>query len=617
MRTMTSAATLESAELDAGTSQIDALREAVSREQRKLRALQDVGAALNSTLDLQELLTLVVDRISKAMEADRSTLYVLDDDTGELWARVAQGEQFLEIRLAVGEGLAGTVAASGRSLNIKDAYQDPRFDAEWDRRSGYRTRSTLCVPMKNHHGRTIGVVQCLNKRGDGYFSVDDEALLSALASQAAVSIENSKLFLSMVGKNIELLEAQEKLEQKVRELDVLFEIAQVSANASQLDELLEGVLARTMRAVSAEAACILLQDEGTATLRFRAAVGGEPDAIKRIEIKSGEGISGWVAQHQVAQVVNDVATDERHNKRVSEKVGYHPRSLLCVPLRWHEGVGAVELLNKSGGVEPFTGDDVKLATVIAGHISSAIEHAQNRERREREERLSTIGEFLASVLHDMKTPMTVIQGYSKLMAREEDVEKREGHAGVVQRQVDLLNTMTKETLAFARGERTLWIRKVYLHKFFAEAHEQISRELANRGVAFRLELEDKGTANFDETKVLRALHNLARNAAEAIRRSDPEGESGEVVLRVERDAEADELLISMRDDGPGVPAAIRPTLFQSFTTHGKEGGTGLGLAIVESIVADHGGRVSVESRPGETTFTLRLPLKPAVGVDTN
>ena len=96
--------------------------------------------------------------------------------------------------------------------------------------------------MKNQHGRTIGVVQVLNKH-EGHFTVDDEALLSALASHAAVSIENSKLFLSVVGKNIELLETKEQLEKKIRELDVLFEITQVSASAMELDDLLAGVVA--------------------------------------------------------------------------------------------------------------------------------------------------------------------------------------------------------------------------------------------------------------------------------------------------------------------------------------------------------------------------------------
>ena len=103
---------------------------ALSREREKLSALTDIGVALGSTLDLNELLVLVLDRVSPLMAADRSTLYLLDEDTGELWSKVAQGEEVREIRLKVGDGLAGWVAKSGQVLNIKDVYQDPRFDAE-------------------------------------------------------------------------------------------------------------------------------------------------------------------------------------------------------------------------------------------------------------------------------------------------------------------------------------------------------------------------------------------------------------------------------------------------------------------------------------------------------
>ncbi|MFA9411823.1 MAG: GAF domain-containing protein, partial [Deltaproteobacteria bacterium] len=124
------------------------LQSVVDRERAKLRALQDISSALGSTLDLGELLEMILDRISEVMEADRSTLYLLDEDTDELWSKVIQGEEVHEIRLKPGEGLAGAVASTGKPLNIKDAYQDVRFDAEWDRTTGYRTRSTLCVPMK-------------------------------------------------------------------------------------------------------------------------------------------------------------------------------------------------------------------------------------------------------------------------------------------------------------------------------------------------------------------------------------------------------------------------------------------------------------------------------------
>lgn len=585
----------------AAPSEVEHLRELLEQERAKVRALEDIGVALGSTLDLTELLALVVNRVSQVVDADRSTLYLLDEETSELWSKVAQGEQVVEIRLRLGEGLAGWVAQSGKSLNIKDAYLDSRFNSFWDQQTGYRTRSIMCVPMKNHHGRTLGVIQVLNKR-DGYFTVDDESLLSALASQAAVCVENSKLFLSVVGKNMELLETKNQLERKVRELDVLVEMANVAATAGKLDDLLEGVLSRTMSAIDAEAASILLSDEHTGDLRFRCAIGGAPDAVKRVRIKAGEGICGWVAINGEPQIVNDVRYDQRHSRDLENDIGYHPRSVLCVPLRWEDGVGALELLNKSGGEANFTEDDLKLAAVIAGQVSSAIGLARAREQREREERLSTIGQLLSGVLHDLKTPITVISGAVQLLVSERDEAKRQHLADRVVRQVGVINSLIRETLAFARGESTLWVRKVYLHKFFGDLRDELAQEFRGRNMVVQLDLKDRGIAHFDQHKLNRAIYNLARNAAEAL-----SGEPGTLTLSTERRAADGALLIGVTDTGPGISEAIRGRLFESFATYGKTGGTGLGLAIVRKIVHDHGGTIGVESVPGETRFTIVLP----------
>jgi signal transduction histidine kinase len=576
------------------------LEELLAQERAKVRALEDIGVALGSTLDLNELLSLVVTRVSQVVDAERSTLYLLDEETSELWSKVAEGEEIAEIRLKVGEGLAGWVAQNARSVNIKDAYQDDRFNGGWDQKTGYRTRSILCVPMKNHHGRILGVIQALNKRG-GYFTIDDESLLGALASQAAVCVENSKLFLSVVGKNMELLETKNQLERKVRELDVLFEIANVAATAGKLDDLLEGVLSRAMRAIDAEAGSILIDEEGTGELRFRCALGGAPEAVKGVRIKAGEGICGWVATHGEPQIVNDVRRDVRHSRALEDDIGYHPRSVLCVPLRWEEGIGALELLNKSGGEADFTADDLKLASVIAGQVSSAIGLARAREQHEREERLSTIGQLLSGVLHDLKTPITVISGAVQLLVTERDDQKRQSHADRVVRQVGVINSLIRETLAFAKGESTLWVRKIYLHQFFADLVEQLVQQFRPRGMTIRLELNDRGVAYFDQHKVQRAIHNLARNAAEALN-----GARGTLTLSTDRRPDGT-LVIGVTDDGPGVSEEIRGRLFESFTTHGKAGGTGLGLAIVRKIVQDHGGTIEVESQPGATTFTIALP----------
>jgi GAF domain-containing protein len=134
-----------------------------------------------------------------------------------------------------------------------------------------------------------------------------------------------------------------------------------------------------------------------------------------MKIKAGQGISGWVAENDRPQIVNQVDEDPRHSNHISDEVGYHPKSVLCVPLRWEEGAGALQLLNKSGGRAPFIDDDLKMATVIAGHLSTAIAQAQSREQKARQERLTTLGRFLSSMLHDLKTPLTVISGYTQLL----------------------------------------------------------------------------------------------------------------------------------------------------------------------------------------------------------
>src|SRR5690606_4952828 len=109
----------------------------------------------------------------------------------EIWSKVLQGARMKELRLKIGEGIAGWVAKTGKSVNIKDAYRDQRFNQNVDNETGFQTRSCLCQPIRNHERKIIGVVQVLNKH-EGYFTVEDENLLSAISSQVAVSIENSK-----------------------------------------------------------------------------------------------------------------------------------------------------------------------------------------------------------------------------------------------------------------------------------------------------------------------------------------------------------------------------------------------------------------------------------------
>lgn len=600
---------------DGAARSAESLRELEHRlrtEQKKAALVRDIWRAMSSGLQLDQLLTLIMDKVTLLMEADRSTLYLLSDDGETLWSKVLQGDDFSEIRLKVGEGIAGWVAQLGKIVNIPDAYTDGRFQPAVDTRSGYRTRSILCAPMRNSKGDIVGVLQVLNKKDGGPFTSDDEELLVALATQAAMSIENSKLYHSVVAKNVELVEARDKLQQRTNELNLLYEIEKLMSADLDLDELLRQILLQAMDTLGAEAGSIALREPESTELVFRTLAGPGAEQIEHRTIAVGTGIIGWVVAHDQPLIVNEPAADTRHAASFAGELGLRPRNLVCVPLRGDEVLGGIQLLDKQRrgdeevGAPGFDEEDLKLLVLIASQAAKAIGLARSRSARSKQERLASIGRMLASVLHDLKTPMTIISGYAQLMAQIEDAAQRENYVEQILRQFDLMSGMTREVLAFAKGESEVLVRRIYLHKFLNELMTQLNHGLAGRGINLELDARYRDVAFFDEQKMLRLMHNLARNAADAM----PGGGTFRLTVR----AEGSELVFDVEDDGPGIPAELEGRLFELFSS-AKKGGTGLGLAIVKKIVDEHNGHIGYESRPGEgTRFTIRLPLQRADGV---
>ena len=160
----------------------------------KLRAIIEASKKLTSVLDLDELLNVILDVALKEIEAERGTVFLLDKTTGELFSRILRGDEIDEIRLPVGQGISGCVADTGKALIIHDAYSDPRFNPEFDRLTGFRTRSVLCAPLVKGEDEILGVLQLLNKK-DGSFDEDDIEYLKALAAHIVIALENARAHL--------------------------------------------------------------------------------------------------------------------------------------------------------------------------------------------------------------------------------------------------------------------------------------------------------------------------------------------------------------------------------------------------------------------------------------
>ncbi len=563
----------------------------------RAQALVEIGLALSSTLELDALLTLVVDRAAQLVRADGATLFLLDRPAGELWSKVLRGSRLREIRLPAGRGIAGWVARTGRAVAVEDAYEDERFDPDVDRRTGFRTRSVVCAPLRARDGGVAGVLEVVHRKV-GAFGADDERLVAAVASQAAAAVENARLFGEAAERNAQLDAARRDLEQRIAELDLLLGVERRLSAAPDLAAGIDAVLERALQVAGADAGAVLLVEERSGQLYFRTARGGRPDAVMGLRIPRGKGIAGVVAQRGRPILANDVSKERCFDPAVAARIGYEVRSALCVPISSDgETVGALELLNKPGG---FTEEDQAVLGAVAAQVGARVAAERLREERAREERLSTIGQLLSGVMHDLRNPLTVISGYTQLMVAEGDAAERQKTCALLLNQFELVNAMTREVLDFAKGKVEVLRRKVLVNGFVNDVAEALRRELEPSGVELRLRVTYFGAARFDEVKLRRAIVNVARNAAQAM----PDG--GRFSLHVARAGE--QLVFRMSDTGPGIAEEIRERLFQSFATHGKEGGTGLGLAIVKRIAEQHGGTIGFRTRAGKgTTFVLSIP----------
>jgi len=177
----------------------EGLLETVEQARAEEAQLLELVAEVSRELRLEPLLVRIMETVTRLLAAERATFLMYDRDTDELWAQAGQGEGLTQIRFPARVGIAGHVFATGETLSIPDAYADPRFNPEMDRRTGFRTRSILCMPVFDREGRVVAVTQALNKRG-GAFTDLDERRLRAFSAQASIALDRAHLFEAFLEK---------------------------------------------------------------------------------------------------------------------------------------------------------------------------------------------------------------------------------------------------------------------------------------------------------------------------------------------------------------------------------------------------------------------------------
>ncbi len=568
--------------------------------EQKLAILKEIGLAFESTMSLEEILSLVVEKTTKLMRAERSTLF-LTTESGELVSRMFGGEGISEIRLKPGQGIAGWIARTNRPVLVPDAYQDDRFDSHWDKKFDFVTRCVLGCPIRGRNGGTIGVIEVLNKAGDETFDQDDLELLGLLAGQLALTIENASLLVDLVTKNQALIQAKLELELSNQELTLLLELEKLVARADNLDELVFAVLERMIGITGARLGIFHLLDDTGAEMRIVIDINGElHDQVLRVERSAG--FSGWVAIHSKELCLTDPMADPRFRQSLATRIGIQLNNLAAVPVYGQGGrttKGSLLVANrdsKHGFDEPA----MVLLRLMASRLSLALEHYLDRETRERDRRLATVGRLLASVLHDLKTPITVVSGYAELLASKSGDQESLEYLDHIRRSLAQISGMAEEIIRFSKGERQLLAANVRIDEFMERFMGQLKPQLEAQQIELRYSIRTSGRIRVDEEKFLRAFNNIVCNAIEVM------GPGGRLTIEVDR--VGNEVVFGFTDTGPGIPEKIQGSIFESFVTMGKDQGTGLGLAVAREVVEAHHGKINFSTVQGEgTTFLISLP----------
>ena len=326
---------------------------------RLMEMLVDVAQRIAKLKTLDEVLSTLVNIVTEETGADRSTLFLHDGATNELYSRIAQGNIQREIRILDTTGIAGWVYTNRRGDIIHDAYKDKRFDAAVDKETGYTTKSILAAPIKTVEGKTIGIVQALNKK-QGRFNVRDLHLVEAMTTQAAITLV-SRQYTEQVEK---------KQSQEMEFLNVVSDVT----SELEYKPMVRRVMAESKRMLKADRSTLFMNDEKTNELW--ADVGDGVDSTI-IRFPNHLGIAGAVFSSGETVNIPYAYADLRFNPTFDKQTGYFTRSILCVPVVTRKGevIGVTQCLNKQGG--PFSAEDEQRLKAFTAQISIGLENARH------------------------------------------------------------------------------------------------------------------------------------------------------------------------------------------------------------------------------------------------
>lgn len=572
---------------------------------RQLAALNEVSQTITSTLDLDSLLQRILESAVDILGCEAGSLFLIDEETNDSVLRVAVGpvaSDIIGIRVPAGRGIVGSAAQSGEPIIVNDTLSDPRWFQKSDANTGFVSRTVMAVPLRVKD-RNIGVLEVINKSSGASFTGDDTNLLTAFAGQAAVSIENARLF------NL----TDQALAARVEELSVMQRIDRDLNAALDVQRVMKIILDWALDATKANAgAAGLVFPDGIEIVAHE----GYGDAIKPFldtYISKDIGLVGKAVSSRSTSVVRDVRNQPDYVQILPDTISH-----LVVPIVREEETIAV-LVIESNQSDYFVDDHIIFLTRLADHAVIAITNAQLYGEVNAANQAKS--EFVSMVSHELKNPMQSIKGFTQLMSSGVAGpvnESQQQFLNTVLSNVERMITIVSDLTDIARiesGRLELNVRPMAFTTVITEVVRSMQAAYDAKEQSLIIETShNMPPVMGDEVRLTQILTNLVSNAS----KYSPNGTI--VTLRAEGtinhwdpNGPPEVLHITVKDNGYGISAEDQRKLFTKFfradNNKGEAPGTGLGLNIVKQMVELGGGKVWFESQPGKgSTFHFTVPL---------
>ena len=595
---------------------------------QQMEAVRAVTLEVGRELELTTLLSLITQRAINLVEAAGAGAVYLWDEPSQLLIPQAwhgRGDWMRDVRLSLGEGIVGIVAQQRLGLLVDDYQHSPTRHPLFAEHAG--VTAVVAEPMI-YRDRLVGVIALDNQGSTQLFDEEDRQLLALFAAQAAIAIENARLYETLEARFIRfqtLTRLNRLVSSSLDSTQVLTEISRAAATLMDAPVVSFWVVDEARRQLEVQA----FWDDGIGANVPIPQLGFEQDGV------------GWVASHRQALNVADVFADRRFTNLAWWQM-HGLRSFLGVPILDGEAMVAILALN---GRQPFRfGPDTQLLLEsFVGQAASALRnvrlyaeiqertthlaqlnaelHTEIAERKQaveqlqrqqetlfQSEKLAAMGSLLASVAHELNNPLSVVTMQADLLRDETPDQAGAERVRLISQSAERCVRIVQNFLALARQtppQRT----GVELNCVVREALELLTYALDVDDINVQLHLADHlPTLWADPHQLHQVVVNLITNAHQALRETPP---PRQLTITTRSDRSGTQLSLEVEDLGPGIPLELQEHIFEPFFTTKPPGvGTGLGLPFCRGIIEGHGGRIHVDSQPGQgARFVVELPVE--------